>query len=73
MAEMVKDKVQAGEHASESEVVREGLRALLARDRPMEEWLHDQVGPAFDALTSDPARAVTAADMRQRLAAERGK
>ena len=31
MADAVKAKVQAGEYATESEVIRDGLRALLAR------------------------------------------
>jgi antitoxin ParD1/3/4 len=33
MAEAVKQKVATGEYATESEVIRDGLRALLARDR----------------------------------------
>jgi antitoxin ParD1/3/4 len=33
MADAVKSKVAAGEYATESEVIRDGLRALLARDR----------------------------------------
>ena len=39
MANVVKSKVQAGEYASESEVIRDGLRALIARDRAVESWL----------------------------------
>ena len=39
MANVVKSKVQAGEYASESEVIRDGLRALIARDRAVETWL----------------------------------
>jgi len=73
MADMVKDKVQTGEYASESEVIRDGLRALMARDRAVESWLHTQVGPAFDALKADPSRAVTADQVRARLAAEHAK
>jgi antitoxin ParD1/3/4 len=34
MADMVRSKVASGEYASESEVIRDGLRALQARDRP---------------------------------------
>jgi putative addiction module CopG family antidote len=60
MAGIVRTKVRTGEYASESEVIRDGLRALLARDRAVESWLHDQVGPAYDALKADPSRAVTA-------------
>ncbi|MCG1042060.1 type II toxin-antitoxin system ParD family antitoxin [Mycetohabitans sp. B8] len=70
MAEVVKAKVCTGEYASESEVIRDGLRALMARDRAVESWLHHQVGPAYDALKADPSRAVTADQVRARLAAE---
>jgi putative addiction module CopG family antidote len=70
MAEAVKSKVATGEYATESEVIRDGLRALLARDRAVESWLHEQVGPAHDALKADPARAVTIDDVRASLAAE---
>lgn len=73
MADVVKSKVQAGEYASESEVIRDGLRALMARDRAVECWLLDQVGAAHDALKADPSRAVTADQVRTRLAAERFK
>jgi antitoxin ParD1/3/4 len=70
MADAVKSKVATGEYATESEVIRDGLRALLARDRAVESWLHEQVGPAYDALKADPARTVTIDDVRASLAAE---
>jgi antitoxin ParD1/3/4 len=70
MADAVKSKVAAGEYATESEVIRDGLRALLARDRAVESWLLDQVGPAYDALKADPSRAVSMADVKAMLAAE---
>lgn len=73
MADVVKTKVKTGEYASESEVIRDGLRALLARDRAVESWLQNQVGPAYDALKADPSRAVTADQVRARLAAEHAK
>ena len=53
--------------------IRDGLRALLARDRAVESWLHNQVGPAYGALKADPSRAVTADQVRARLAAEHAK
>lgn len=43
---LVKAKVAAGEYASESEVIRAGLRALLARDQAMENWLQQEVAGA---------------------------
>lgn len=73
MADVVKAKVRSGEYATESEVIRDGLRALMARDRAVEGWLREQVGPAYDALKTDPSRAVTADHVRARLAAERTK
>ena len=73
MANAIKAKVHAGEYATESEVIREGLRALMARDKAVESWLHQQVGPAYDALKADPSRAVTASQLRARLAAEHAK
>lgn len=73
MAEVAKTKVRSGEYASESEVIRDGLRALLARDRAVESWLQNQVGPAYDVLKSDPSSAVTADQVRARLAAEHAK
>ena len=69
MADAIKSKVAEGEYASESEVIRDGLRVLMARDRAVERWLRDQVGPAFDAIQADPSRAVTIDQVRARLAA----
>jgi putative addiction module CopG family antidote len=73
MADIIKTKVSAGEYASESEVIRDGLRVLLARDRAVEAWLHNQVGPAYDMLKADPSRAVTPDQVRAHLAAEHAK
>jgi putative addiction module CopG family antidote len=70
MADLVKAKVAAGEYATESEVIRDGLRALLARDRALENWLVGQVAPAYDALKAEPSRALSADQVRSRLAAE---
>lgn len=73
MADIVKGKVRTGEYASESEVIRDGLRALLVRDRAVESWLHQQVGPAVDAMRADPSRGVTAEQLRARLLAQASK
>lgn len=73
MASLVKTKVSTGEYASESEVIRDGLRALMARDRAVENWLLNTVGPAYDALKADPSRAVTADQICARLTAEHAK
>ena len=70
MAGLVKSMVAAGAYASESEVIRDGLRTLLARDRAVEQWLRAQVGPAYDALKADPSRALGIDQVRARLDAE---
>lgn len=73
MARVVRAKVAAGEYATESEVVRDGLRALLARDRAVEGWLREKVAPAYDRLKADPSRAVSSRRVRANLAAEHAK
>jgi len=70
MADALRARVHSGEYASESEAIRDGLRALFARDRAVEEWLHNEVGTAYDALVADPERGSTADHVRARLAAE---
>ena len=70
MAAVVKRKVAAGEYATESEVIRDGLRVLMARDRAVENWLSEQVGPAYDALKADLSRTVSGDQVRAMLAAE---
>ena len=73
MAEIVKNKVASGEYASESEVLREGMRALMARDKAIDSWLLQTVAPAYDALKEDPSRALTLDQVRKRLTAEHEK
>ena len=73
MANLVHAKVEAGEYASESEVIRDGLRALVARDRAVEDWLRHSVAPAYDALKANPARAVSTKKVRATLTAEHRK
>lgn len=55
MAQMVKTKVSSGEYATESEVIRDGLRVLAARDTAVERWLREEVATTFDAVKADPA------------------
>lgn len=70
MANAVKARVQAGEYATESEVIRDGLRALMARDRAVESWLQHEVAPAYDALKTDPSSGVSIEQVRARLTAK---
>jgi putative addiction module CopG family antidote len=69
MAEMVRSRVESGQYASESEVIRDGLRALEMHDRALEAWLRKDVAAAYDAMKADPSRAVSAEQVRASLAA----
>ena len=57
MAERVKQRVESGAYASESEVIREGLRALQEREAAVEQWLRTEVVAAYDAHKADPTKA----------------
>ena len=70
MADAVRAKVAGGQYATESEVIRDGLRALLARDQAVEIWLRNDVAATYDALKADPSMAVSSGRVRARLAAE---
>jgi antitoxin ParD1/3/4 len=69
MAELVRAKVESGEYASESEVIRGGLRALQLHERALDHWLREQVAPAYDAMKANPSRAISPAKVRASLAA----
>ena len=79
MAQMVKTKVSSGEYASESEVIRDSLRALQARDKALDTWLHTwlhtwlrtEVAGANDEPKADPGRALSVVQVRQHLADKR--
>ena len=68
MAEALKGRVASGAYASESEVVRDGLRALFAREEAIESWLRAEVVASYDELHADPSRAISSSDVRAHLA-----
>ena len=65
---MVRAKVSSGEYASESEVIRDGLRALQARDHALEKWLRTEVAAAYDEAKANPASLIDGEQVRERLA-----
>ena len=71
MAAQVKARVASGEYASESEVIRDGLRALQAREKAIETWLREDIASTYDAMQAEPGRARSMADVKAALAAER--
>jgi len=69
-ADFIDAKVETGDYASASEVVRAGLRALKERDEAIERWLREEVVPTYDAMKADPSRGIPAdevfAEIRER-------
>ena len=67
MVDMIKAKVSSGEYATESEVIRDGLRTLQARDAALEKWLREEVVESFDECEADESLGVLAEDMVARI------
>ena len=67
MAEAVKRKVKSGAYASISEVVRDGVRALLERDAAVERWLREEVVPDHQEYVADPTKGVPADAVLKRI------
>ena len=67
MAQMVRAKVASGEYATESDVIRDGLRTLAARDAALENWLIDEVVPTITAIDSGAMDIIPVEDVRRRL------
>lgn len=76
MAELVEAKVQSGHYASVSEVLRDGVRALIERDAALEKWLKDEVVASIKEYEADPSTGIPSSDVMKRLrarAVQRGK
>lgn len=73
MAKDVATKVASGAYASESEVIREGLRALQARDKAIEHWLSGEAADIHDRMKADPTRARSAAQVKASLTRAHGR
>lgn len=73
MARMLKDKVASGEYATESEVIREGLRALQAQEQAVERWLRDEVARSVDEVSASPNSVIPVEDVLARIKAKKLK
>ena len=71
MAEIVESKVQSGAYASVSEVLRDGVRALMDRDAAVERWLREEVLVGHAEHLADPSKAVPAEDVLARIKSRR--
>jgi antitoxin ParD1/3/4 len=69
MAQAIKQKVKSGAYATESEVIREGLRALDAQEAAVEDWLRTEGVARYDAYHRGRNKGRPAADVFARLRA----
>ncbi|MEP6565493.1 MAG: type II toxin-antitoxin system ParD family antitoxin [Mesorhizobium sp.] len=67
MAEQVEQKVKSGGYASASEVMREGIRALLERDTAVERWLREEVVAGHREYLDNPDKGVSADTLLMRI------
>jgi putative addiction module CopG family antidote len=71
MAEVVEEKIKSGGYASVSEVVRDGVRALIERDKAVERWLREEVVAGHQEYLADPSKGVPADAVPGRIKARR--
>jgi antitoxin ParD1/3/4 len=73
MAEVVEGKIKSGAYASVSEVMRDGVRALLERDAAIERWLREEVIPGHEEYMADPSKGVSSDAILDRIKARRAR
>lgn len=71
MAEVVEGKIKSGGYASVSEVVRDGVRALMERDAAVERWLREEVVAGHKEYLADLSKGVPADAVLGRIKARR--
>ena len=71
MAAVVTDKINSGAYASVSEVLRDGIRALMERDAALEKWLREEVVAGHAEYLTDPSKGVPADQIMARIKARR--
>jgi antitoxin ParD1/3/4 len=71
MAEVVADKIRSGGYSSVSEVVRDGVRALIERDTTIDRWLREEVVAGHQQYLADPSQGVPADVVLNRIKARR--
>jgi putative addiction module CopG family antidote len=71
MAEVVEGKIRSGAYASVSEVMRDGVRALLERDAAVERWLREAVMAGHQEFLADATNGVAAEQILPRSKARR--
>ena len=73
VAELVQKKVASGAYASVSEVVRDGVRALIERDAAVERWLREEVVNGHKEYQADRSKGVHSRDVLPRIKSRRAR
>ncbi len=71
MAEVVDSKIKSGAYATVSEVVRDGMRALMERDAAVERWLREDVVAGHNEYLADPSKGVASHRLLDRIKTRR--
>jgi antitoxin ParD1/3/4 len=71
IAEVVEDKIRSGGYASVSEVVGDGVRALIERDVAPDQWLREEVVAGHQEYLADPSKGIPAGEVAGRIKARR--
>jgi antitoxin ParD1/3/4 len=66
-AKFIDERVESGEYASGSEVVREGIRAMQEDNAAIERWLRKEVLPAIERVKSGKAKTHTPEEVRRHI------
>ena len=67
LAEMVQEKVASGKYATESEVIQQGLLTLEDRDQNFENWLIEEVVPAYEEMKANPSLGIPIEEIENSL------
>jgi Arc/MetJ-type ribon-helix-helix transcriptional regulator len=59
--------VASGDYATESDVIRDGLRSLHARDAAVDGWLCNEVAKSYNEYATIPDIGVPASKIMSRL------
>ena len=67
MARAIDAKIVAGEFATASDILREGLETLLAGDATLEGWLRSDIVASCREMAADPSRGIPIDDVVSRI------
>jgi putative addiction module CopG family antidote len=73
MAEVVEGKIRSGGYASVSEVLRDGVRALMERDAAVERWLREEVVAGHQEYLADPSKGIPGDEVLSRIKMRRAR